>query len=213
MKKTITLIAIFGAACMAGKAQSLISKVPANASLVIKYSGDNLSKTVPVKKLDSYNFVKNSLYKALKIDSLTSLEATGINFDVDAYQYVTMEDSSINFTSLFALKNVQQFLQLVQANYNAEMRPEKKNGFEMLSISDGMYVGWNDKQAVLVATNYQNKKNYYDYPYAETTVDSTKVVTDGSAVMAPVEDIATFHPTSASKTKSKKKCWCKESSG
>ena len=141
MKKTITLFILFGAACVAGKAQRLLSKVPANASLVVKYSGDNLTKTVPVKKLDSYNFVKNNLFKALKIDSLTSLEGTGISFEQDAYQYVTMEDSSINFVSLFALKNVQQFLQLVQANYHAEMKPEKKNGFEFLGISDDLRFG------------------------------------------------------------------------
>lgn len=163
MKKTITLIAVFSAGFISLKAQSLLSKVPSNASLVVKYSGDNFSKNVPLKKLDSYNFVKNNLYKALKIDSLTALENTGINFEQDAYQYVTMDDSSINFTSLFVLKNVQQFLQLVQANYHAEMKPEKKNGFEFLGLSDDLYIGWNDKQGVLVYSGYQNKKGYYDY--------------------------------------------------
>ncbi len=170
MKKSITLFVLMGAACITGTAQNLVSKVPSTASLVVKYSGDNLTNKVPVKKLDSYNFVKNNLYKALKIDSLTSLESTGINFEQDAYQYVTMEDSSINFTSLFALKDVQLFLKLVQANYQAEMKPEKKNGFELLAISDDMYVGWNDKQAALVYSSYQNKKNYWENLYSTDTV-------------------------------------------
>lgn len=184
MKKSITLFVIMGTACMAGKAQNLLSKVPSTASLVVKYSGDNLSNKMPVKKLDSYNFVKNNLYKALKVDSLTSLESTGINFEQDAYQYVTMEDSSVNFTSLFALKNVQQFLQLVQANYHAEMKPEKKNGFEMLAINDGMYVGWNDKQAALVYSSYQNKKYYYDHMYSDQpVVDSAMAAVEDAVVV------------------------------
>ena len=186
MKKSITLFVLMGAACIAGRAQNLVNKVPSTASLVVKYSGDNLANKVPVKKLDSYNFVKNNLYKALKIDSLTSLESTGINFEQDAYQYVTMEDSSINFTSLFALKDVTLFLKLVQANYQAEMKPEKKNGFELLAISDGMYVGWNDKQAALVYSSYQNKKNYWDNMYSDHTVmvDSAMVAVD-SVIAAP----------------------------
>jgi len=186
MKKSITLFVLMGAACIVGRAQNLVNKVPSTASLVVKYSGDNLANKVPVKKLDSYNFVKNNLYKALKIDSLTSLESTGINFEQDAYQYVTMEDSSINFTSLFALKDVTLFLKLVQANYQAEMKPEKKNGFELLAINDGMYVGWNDKQAALVYSSYQNKKNYWDNMYSDHTVmvDSAMVAVD-SVIAAP----------------------------
>jgi len=182
MKKSITLFVLVGAACMAGKAQNLVSKVPSTASLVVKYSGDNLTNKVPVKKLDSYNFVKNNLYKALKIDSLTSLESTGINFEQDAYQYVTMEDSSINFTSFFALKDVTLFLKLVQANYQAEMKPEKKNGFELLAISDDMYVGWNDKQAALVYSSYQNKKYYWQSMYSNDTVVVADVIDTAVAI-------------------------------
>lgn len=205
MKKITTLIAIFSAACIAGNAQNLLSKVPLDASLVIKYSGDNLSKNVPLKKLDSYNFVKDNLYKALKVDSITSLESTGISFEQDAYQYVTMQDSSMNFVSLFALKNVKQFLQLVQANYHAEMKPEKKNGFEFLGISDGIYVGWNDKQAVLVYSDYQNKNNYYDHLYSDVKSDSTAaMVAMDSVVAAPVENMPPPPPPAPLKPKVKK---------
>ena len=140
MKKTITLL-FFAAACCSGKAQSLLNKVPANAVMAVKYSGDNLSKNVPLKKLGSYNFVKNNLYKMLKIDSLESLESTGINFAQDACQYVTMDDSCINFTSLFSISNKEQFLKLVQASYHAEMKPVMKNGFEFLGISGNTYIG------------------------------------------------------------------------
>lgn len=201
MKKSITLFVLMGAACIAG-AQNLLSKVPSTASLVIKYSGDNLTNKVPVKKLDSYNFVKNNLYKALKIDSLTSLEGTGINFQQDAYQYVTMEDSSVNFTSLFGLEDVSKFLKLLQANYHAEMKPERKNGFEFLTISDDVYVGWNTKQAVLVFSNYQNKKYYYDYMYSDHTVsaDSAVAMVDSDAP-AMVDTAIIFTPPVIEKEK------------
>lgn len=181
MKKIITSFVLLSV-CVASLAQGLINKVPSTAVLVIKYSGDNLSNKLPLKKLDSYNFVKNNLYKALKIDSLTSLESTGINFEQDAYQYVTMDDSSLNFTSLFSLKDVQQFLKLLQANYRAEMRPIKKNNFEFLAIDNNMFVGWNQQQAVLVFSNYQNKKSYYDYAYPVAPAD-TSVVTDAPVLM------------------------------
>lgn len=207
MKKKIVLFVLFGAACFAGKAQNLLGKVPSNVSLVIKYSGDNLSKNVPLKKLDSYNFVRNNLYKALKVDSLTSLESTGINFDQDAYQYVTMEDSSINFTSLFAIKNVQDFLKLVQAHYSAEMKPEKRNGFEFLSISDDAYVGWNDKQAVLVYSSYQNKKSYYDYSYptSDTAYMTDSTVAAMDSVVMLVDTTIKFTPPKITKDKPSKK--------
>jgi len=201
MRKTITLM-LFAAASCNSHAQNLLSKVPANAVMTVKYSGNNLSQNVPLKKLDSYNFVKNNLYKALKVDSLQSLEGTGINFEQDAYQYATMDDSCINFTSLFALKNKQQFLQLVQANYHAEMKPIQKNGFEFLSISPNTYIGWNDKQAILVYSSYQNKQNYYDYKYS-LPYDSTAVIVD-SVVAAPMEEPAPPPPPPPPKPKIKK---------
>lgn len=169
-------MAVIGCLSVTGNAQNLLSNVPSNASVVVKYSGENFSGNVPVKKLDAYNFVKNNFFKALKIDSLTSLDNTGIDLQKDAYQYLVADDSSFNFVSLLHLKNIQQFLQLVQANYQAEMKPEKKNGFEFLSMSRDTYLGWNSQQAVLVYSSYRNKKNYYDYPMVDTAVvmvDST----------------------------------------
>lgn len=204
MRKSITLFMLLGTAFITGRAQNLINKVPSNATLVVKYSGSNLTTTVPVKKLDSYNFVKNNLYKALKIDSFTSLENTGINFEQDAYQYATMEDSSLNFTSVFALKDVKQFLKLVEANYHAEMKPEKKNGFETLGIGDDIYVGWNDKQAILVYSSYQNRRYYYDYMYDTAALDSVKTVMADTT--APVMDsVMTFTPPKIEKEKPAKK--------
>jgi hypothetical protein len=188
MKKIITCVVLICSVLTATNAQTSISNVPANASLVIRYSGDNFSKNVPVKKLESYNFVKNNLFKALRIDSLTSLEGTGIDFGKDIFQYVVMDDSATNFVSMINLDNVTQFLQLVQANYHAEMKPEKKNGFEFIAMSKDAYLGWNDKQAVFVYTSYKSSSYYYNYPVADTAV--AMVVDTTAIVQAPVEDMA-----------------------
>ncbi|MBL0359082.1 MAG: hypothetical protein IPP72_20445 [Chitinophagaceae bacterium] len=189
MKRIITSVALICSALTVANAQISISNVPANASLVIKYSRDNFSKNVPLKKLASYNFVKNNLFKALKIDSLTSLEGTGISFGNDVYQYVVMDDSATSFVTLFNLLDVPQFLKLVQANYHAEMKPEQKNGFQFLATSRDTYLGWNDKQAIFVFCSYKNKKNYYDYPVADSVMGTVVITDSASAVVdAPIEE-------------------------
>lgn len=193
MKKIIIALALTSSIIAAGQAQSLLNKVPSNASVVLKYSGENFTKNVPLKKIDSYNFIKEKLFKMLKIDTLTSLQNLGINFEKDTYQYVSMGDSSINFVTLLNLQSVPQFLQLVQANYHAEMKPEKKNGYEFLTISDNTYLGWNDKQAVLVVSSYQNKRSYYDYAYSTMAVDTTAVAVADSA-MVMVDTAIRFTP-------------------
>ena len=188
MRKIITLV-VTSLLISAGFEQNLQSKIPYNASVVIKYGGENFAKNLSLKKIDSYSFVKENLFKALKVDSLTSLENLGINFEKDTYQYITVGDSANSFVTLFNLKNVSQFLQLVQANYQAEMKPEKKNGYEFLAISPSTYLGWNDQQAVMVATNYQHSNKYYIEPVVTdtTVIDTVNTIIDTE--VAPVEDI------------------------
>ena len=187
MKKIVIALTFTCSIIAASQAQSLLNKVPSNASVVLKYSGENFAKNVPLKKIDSYNFIKEKLFKILKIDTLTSLQNLGINFEKDTYQYVSMDDSTINFVTLLNLQSVPQFLQLVQANYHAEMKPEKKNGYEFLIISNDTYLGWNDKQAVLVVSSYQNKKDYYyQSVYATSNIDS--VMSADSAAKAAMSD-------------------------
>lgn len=174
------IILIFGITIC--PAQNLLSKIPAQASMVIKYSGENFSKAVQMKKIDSYGFVKEHLSKALKLDSLTSLGELGIDFEKDIYQYITMQDSATSFVSLFNLNDPAKFLKLLDANYKAEMKPEKKNTYEFLAISANTYVGWNNEKAVLVLSNYQNTERY---PYYTSTTDSTV-----AAIHAPMADTA-----------------------
>lgn len=168
MKKLIASLALISSFSILTNAQTSIENVPSNASVVIRYSGKNFSSHVPIKKLDSYRFMKENIFKKLNIDSFTSLEKSGIDFTKDAYQYAVMDDSSTSFVSLFDLKDRQQFINLLQANYKAEMRPVKKNGFEFLAFSPGTFIGWNQTQAVLSVTNYNNT-NYYPYYNTDST--------------------------------------------
>lgn len=184
MKKSFTFLTLCCLAATVLTAQNLISKVPGNASVVIKYAGDNFTKNVPLQKIDSYAFIKNNFFKMLHLDTLTSLQHTGINFEQDAYQYITMEDSSLNFVTVLHLKNLPQFLQLIKANYGATITTVQKNGYSLLHVSATTYVGWTDKIAMIVNTTYQNKKNYYDWLYRSNNDSAVAVV------MAPVEDIA-----------------------
>ncbi len=178
MKKVIASMLFTGALFTASHGQTSINNVPANASVVVRYSGENFSKNVPVKKMDSYSFMKQHLFKALRIDSVSSLENTGIDFEKDVMQYAMMEDSSMSFVTLFNLNNLSLFTQLVQANYQAEMRPVKKNGFEQVALTKNTYLGWNEKQAVMVYTSYQNNNNYYT-----SSTDTAFAIPDSAAVM------------------------------
>jgi hypothetical protein len=164
---------------LATKAQNFLTKVPNNSSVVIKYAAENFAKNLPLKKIDSYNFIKDNFFKLLNIDTLTSLQNLCINFEQDTYQYVNMQDTCLNFVTLLHLNNAEQFLQLIKGAYKAgsATKTEKKNGFDIIAIANDTYVGWNQTQAIIVHSSYQNKKNYYDYLYSTdaTAADSTAV--------------------------------------
>ncbi|MEO6670490.1 MAG: hypothetical protein ABIN36_13490 [Ferruginibacter sp.] len=187
MNKFILGLAIVFLSPKAVQAQSLLNKVPSNASMVIKYSGENFSKSLPIKKFESYPFVRENLFKMLKLDSLTSLENTGIDFQQDIYQYVLSEDSTMNFVSLLHLKNASQFLQLVDAQSVAELKPEKKNGYEWVTVDAGTYIGWNNEWAMIVLSHYQNPNRYNSYLYEDDSMDSTVAV--DSAAIAELESM------------------------
>jgi len=189
MKKFIIAATLICTHTATTKAQNLLSKVPSSAAAVMKYSGENLSKNVPLQKIDGYDFVKKYFFKVLNIDTLSSLQNLGINFEQDSYQYVSLEDSSLSIVTLLHLKNAPQFLQLLTVHYGAHKRTplktENKNGFDFLKLADDSYVGWNNNIAVVVHTSYQNKKDYYAYGNWNNS-DTTMVAVD-SAVSVMVD--------------------------
>jgi hypothetical protein len=178
MIKKIIVAALLTATIATTNAQSLLPKVPNNASVVVKYAAENFTKNTTLQKLDSYSFVKKDFFKMLHMDSLTSLKNLGINFEKDVYQYLTMQDTSLTFVTLFNLSNAEQFFKVIKANYNSTGKLEKKNGFSFYSADASTYFGWTNDVAIMVNTSYQNKKNYYDYQYSysDTVVAATAAV-------------------------------------
>lgn len=205
MKKFTLALCLLCMAFSTATAQNFLSKVPSTASVVIKYAGDNFHTNMPMQKLDSYNFIKHSFFKMLQIDTLTSLQNIGINFEQDTYQYVTSEDSSLSFVTLLHLNNVPQFLQLIKGTYKAGSgtKTEKKDGFDFISVSPETYIGWNDAVAIVVHTTYQNKKSYYDYMYNSRDTVAVAADTAMAVIDAPVmvDSARTFTPPKIVKDK------------
>lgn len=175
MKKHIIAL-LFACISVAGFTQN---NAPTNASVVIKYYGAHLSNSVPVSKLNSYGFIKDNLFKVLNIDSTISIENTGIDFGKDVVQYLVTGDSSMNFVTAISLSDVKQFLQLVKRNYKSEILTEKKGNYELMTVADDKYLGWNDKEAILIYSQYNKSGNYY----YTSPVDTTVVAVDSAAAI------------------------------
>lgn len=202
MKKYI-LIAMLTCIMGAGYTQNTI---PNNAAVAIKYYGAHLSNSMPVQKLESYAFIKNNLLKHFKIDSLGSLEKTGIDFEKDISQYLLMGDSSMTFVTAFTIKDTKQLLQLVKLNYEGELLTQKKNGIELLALDNDKYLGLNDKQGILIYTHYtRSSYNYYDTtaivaPAVDSAMTPATVEVDSVIVTAPEEPLEMKEPVKKSKT-------------
>lgn len=199
-------------------AQDLVTKVPANASVVVKYSGEKLSQNVSVKKIDSYQFVKKRLMQDLGLDSTASIEQTGINFEKDAFQYFLMEDSSTNFITLVHLKDAAKMLALLQKNNKTEIITVAGKPYKFLSIADDKYLGWSNDLAVLVYTSYTKPSDYYYPPVDSTTylepplVDSV-IVEEAPVYEPPPPPAPPKKKTDSKKAKSSKKDTKKKNSG
>jgi Domain of unknown function (DUF4836) len=202
MKKLSVFIALFFYTATAVFAQGLLTKVPADASMVIKYAGENFKTLVPTKKLDTYGFIRKEFFSMLNVDTLTSIENMGINFEQDSYQYITTVDSSLSFVTLMNVKSPVQFLQFIKASYGTKNKVEQRNGFQILSISDNTYIGWNDTKAVIVNASYPNRISYYNKDKNDEAIEAVKGAAEAAvmtpdtaaAVAAPVEDDVKFTP-------------------
>jgi hypothetical protein len=203
MKKVLFLLALCGIVFTSVSAQNLLAKVPSSSTMVIKYSGENFSKNVPVQKLNSYNFIKNNLFKMMNVDTLTAIQNIGIDLEQDSYQYIANDDSTLSFVTLLHIKNSVQFLQFIKASYSAKNKTEQKNGFQFLSISDNTYIGWNEIVAVIVNTSYQFKESYYTHKYKTDTAVAAMTTVDSVATMDAVAEAADAIKDAATTTKPK----------
>ncbi len=184
MRTIIVAMALCCLSVSVARAQDFLNLVPSTATLVIKYSGENFSKAMPLQKLDSYGFIKDDFFKVLRIDTLTSLQNIGLDLSRDFYQYLSMDDTCMSFVTLLNIKNEAQFVKLIKANYGSSKKISKKKGVSFMPVSETSYVGWNKTRAIIVNTTYQNRKSYYSRYYEDYgTSDTTMVV-------VPVPDTA-----------------------
>lgn len=173
MRKLLLLFMGFSAyACIA---QDFTSRTPENVFGVVHYSGKILNNALPISKLDKYGIVRSDFFKALNLDTVHSLEGSGIDFSSDLLQYAVTRDTVLGFITLFKIRNQADFLKLVDANYGAELRPLKRDGYEIVYLSDNSSISWNGNHGVFVAGKFLGKRPNY-YVDQETAVDTASVM-------------------------------------
>ncbi len=194
MRKCTLAVILCCLALTTTHAQDFLNTVPSNATLVIKYAGDNFSKTLPIEKLERYGFVKNDLFKALHFDKRTTFKNIGIDFGQDFYQYITMDDTCMSFVTLLNIKNEVEFIKFIRSNFSNTQKITTKSGYNFMPVSESMYIGWNKSKAIIVSSSYQNRQGYYSY-YAEPAMDTVVSITADSVVMEEKkEDIVIAPP-------------------
>ncbi|HQW83154.1 MAG TPA: hypothetical protein PK987_01765 [Ferruginibacter sp.] len=184
MKSIIAALILCCCIITVSQAQNKLTLVPSSATFVVKYAGENFTKNISVKKIDSYGFIKDEFFKLLHLDKRTSLQNTGINFEQDSYQYVVMQDTCINLVSLLNIKNEAQFLKLIKDNYNHTATIIKKDGYNIIPVSNTSFIGWSKNMAVIVNSTYQNRKYYYNN---DITIDTgmVEIYTDTAVAIVP----------------------------
>jgi hypothetical protein len=167
MKKffSAALSATFFAGCIF--AQDMPGKIPANASLVLKYAGGNLTQKMPVEKFDSYAILKKKFFNALKTGD-KSIQSTGLNFQQDAWQYLTATDSTTSFVTLIAVKDAAKFSQFIKTANKENIPVIAKNGFQLYPVSANTFLGWDGKMAALVISFYTSHR-YFVPPVSTDT--------------------------------------------
>jgi len=161
-------------------AQEFTSRVPESSFTVIHYSGNTLTSTIPISKLDQYGMIKQHFFEALRLDTAHSLSESGIDFSSDLLQYAVYRDKTLGFITLFSISNPEYFVRLVDANYGAELRPMKRDGYEIVYLSDQSTIAWNGNYGVFVYGNFMGKKRYNPYEYS----------TSDTALAIPEPDVA-----------------------
>lgn len=170
MKNIILALLISNIVTSTG-AQNAVLKAPQNALLVINYSGSALTKHVPLSKINTYDFVKHTLFNALWLDSVSSVAQTCIDFEQDILQYAVMEDSANSFVTILPLQDESDFLALLQTENEPAITTS--GAYKTLQLATNKYLGWTSRQAVLVYTTHTRpgyRAERDDYDEADTTI-------------------------------------------
>lgn len=215
MKNNFLILLLLTLFTDAAFAQDLLSKIPSGATLVVKYSGGNLSQKMPAEKFESYKLLKRKFFDAFKTDANTSLQNIGINLQQDAYQYVATTDSTTSFVTMLSINNPEKFNQFIKSKNKDTIPIQSKKGFQFYPISANSFLGWDSKLASLVITSY-NSNNIYQppvindttvtygsvgqiNPYADASISLEKVMAaaDSTAAMAAMDSAIIITDTTA----------------
>ena len=186
MKKLVFIVWIFFFSV--ARSQDFNSRVPQNVFGIVHYAGKTLTNTIPITTLDKYGIVNNDFFKALHLDTAHTLSSTGIDFSSDIYQYALSQDSFLGFVTLFHINNLKNFINLVDANYGAELRPLKRDGFEMLYLSANSAIAWNGTNGVFISGVFMGKREefYNGYSDLDSLVEIAPV--DSMDLAPPMQD-------------------------
>lgn len=195
MRKILSVLLCFMATQV--MAQSFTSRVPSNSYAVIRYSGKTITNAIPISKLDKYDIVRNDFFKALHLDTARSLTETGIDFSSDMVQYVSFKDTVMGFVTLFTISDQAKFIKLVDANYGAELRPLKKDGYEIVYLSDNTAISWSGSKGVFVYGDFMGRKSYWSYNDYEVPTDTVVSIMPDTATIIEDQVIEVAPPAPA----------------
>ena len=184
MKRLIFIVLLFISTF--AFSQDFTSRAPGNSFSIIYYSGKTITNSIPISRLDKLGLIKNYFFEALHIDATNSLAETGIDFSSNLLQYAVLRDTVLGFVTLFSISNSEKFIHLVDANYGAELRPLKRNGYEIVYLSNNSTIAWNGKNGVFVYGSFLGGESYRPYMYSSAdSIASSSAASDSVTSLLP----------------------------
>ena len=160
--KRITTIVLLLVAVISLKAQTLETRIPKNADVVVSANTGNLFELLSVNELDS-SLMGKSILKNLnrrREDKIPSLEKAGINIKANAYFFLKENNNTIFFNGLFELNDKEKFESHLGKRNLKKLKTN--NGFSYLEERENIII-WNEQFFLftLKKNSGKNQENIY----------------------------------------------------
>ncbi|GEM_PF-3114453 len=157
MNKFILTIVLF--ASTISFAQSLESKIPANAKLVVTIDGSHLLELVPLTEFENYSVIKE-IIKEIKEDKphINGISDLGFDINSDAYYFYQPTDSIIYHVGLIKLKNRVDFEKLLDSS--AQKKIVRSGNVSHYAEDSDLNIMWNDN--ILMLSGGMPSYSYFD---------------------------------------------------
>ncbi|WP_299617696.1 hypothetical protein [uncultured Tenacibaculum sp.] len=142
--KRITTLVLLLVAVISLKAQTLETRIPKNADVVVSANTGNLFELLSVNELDS-SLMGKSILKNLnrrREDKIPSLEKAGINIKANAYFFLKENNNTIFFNGLFELNDKEKFESHLGKRNLKKLKTN--NGFSYLEERENIII-WNER--------------------------------------------------------------------